>query len=146
MPSSTMPTWQLYTVQNQTVNYSLSYGQLPPLARRQGFNIIQRVATGAYEYLPVGMPHPDSAQAAPLPSAPAPAPQLPPANQPPLSPSQAPAVQTITLVNDGFVDVPPTVQGGGYSVTQTSGTAPPENKSGLLWVLVALAAAVGFGG
>jgi hypothetical protein len=141
MASSSMPTWQLLTIDNRLVNYSISAQNPEPLPRRQGFNIIQRLGTGAYEYLTVGLPHPDGAAVtAPLAPYVPPAPP-PPANQPPLSPSQ-----TVTLVNDGFVDVPAGLQSGGYEVNTSGSNSQPESKSGLLWVIAAIAAAIMAGG
>lgn len=138
-----MPTWQLLTIDNRLVNYRIDAQNPEPLPRRQGFNIIQRLATGGYEYLTVGLPHPDGAAVtAPL----KPYEPPPPANQPPLSPSQNPPTQTVTLVNDGFVDVPATVQGGGFQVSATGGSSQPESKGGLLWVVAAVAAMLLAGG
>lgn len=134
-----------------TVQQAYTVNDPPPLqGDRAGYNMVIRTATGAYEYIVAGMPHPDSAlsRVTPVPNQPNPTPQtpwVPPSQQTdaPAAPAPAPVYSQGSQVDVTTGTLIPMV-----NPNQNTGVVPPaEEKSGSgLLVILALAAAVFAGG
>lgn len=141
---ATAPTWKLFTPNNQTVFMP----NPPPIPNReaQGSVIIQRVGTGAWEYLQFGLPHPDSAAAHPV-AAPAPASQVPMQSGPPQQTNPtaaAPSNQNQPLVIQDTTM--PLIPGAPSTPVQTMAPQAEAKSGGSLWLALAVLAAGMFAG
>lgn len=103
-----------------------------PLPARQGFNIIQRL-NGQYEYLMVGLPHPDRAGANTTPSQA----YVPPSQTVTMPVPAAPSnTQQPLVIQDTSLPLAP----GGPIQTMAPVASPEKSSAGLLLALAVLGA------